>query len=104
MVAIGIAALVPVLCLIWLDHAYQRVMLVTREQIVFRDPWRLGRGRNKSLPLDEIETVRISRAGAGQGAELRIASDRDELETGGGLSRRSLDWLARFVTSAIATA
>lgn len=104
MVAVGVAALAPVLCLIWLDHAYPRALVVTREQMIIRDPWRFGRGRKKSLAMDEIETVRIARAGAGLGAELRIASDRDALETGAGLSQHALDWLARFVISAIATA
>lgn len=104
LVAIGGVALLPVLGLIWLDHAHQRVLVVTREHILVRDPWRFVRGRNRGLPLDEIETVRIARAGAGQGAELRIASDRDELATGAGLSQAALDWLARFVTAAVATA
>ncbi|SFP75021.1 hypothetical protein [Tranquillimonas alkanivorans] len=97
---------------IWyLERRAPREIRITREEIAYVVPNVESRGY--SVPLSEVESVRVGiRQGAtvaGRstplfGRELVLSTDRGEHTLAGGVPQDALEWLRRYIVSAIAHA
>ncbi|KAA9010648.1 hypothetical protein [Histidinibacterium aquaticum] len=95
----------------YLERRNPREVRISREEITYIVPNVESRGF--SVPLSEIESVQVRDVQGAQvmgrsvalfGGQLSLSTDRGERRLAGGLPRDALDWLKRYVTSAIATA
>jgi hypothetical protein len=98
------AFLAVALWLVVWDRSKRREIRVSRRELIVIDPWRWDRTSAGSLPIDDIESLRIVRASSSAGNELVVASDKAQIRVGAGLSGTALAWLKDYLTAAIATA
>ena len=82
-----------------------RRLAITREELIYGAPeWNPIAPSPQRLRLADIEGVYIDSPRSSQGHHIEVHAGRDAIHLGYGLSSASLDWLRRFIISAVATA
>lgn len=104
-VPIGLALIVAP-AVYWLaEPGRPRALRITREDVALADPMPLAKDAGP-LRLERIEEIRVAqpRSRVAGAPTLLIASDAGEIRTGQGLSQEALEWLRRYLTTAVAQA
>ena len=78
---------------------------LSREALDYGAPnWSLGAPAPRHLRLDDIRGIYIEVPRSGRGHHIEIDAGGESLHLGHGISPAGLDWLRRFLISAVATA
>jgi len=101
--ALILAAIAAVIFLNGLQRCRRAV--VSHDQLIYGPPsWTIAPPAPERLKLADIEGVYINQPRAGQTPHIELKTSAQSLHLGQGLSPAALDWLRRFLLSAIVTA